>query len=231
MIKRPIEKIRERDDGYEKVDYEDQSVDASKVITLEATRILRSDNPFDYILKAFSLDHEGDETLAKCLAMSFASRSVINSKGLHVLTTEVLGKGKSHGYDTMLELIPQEFRLSGRLSDKSLFYSEDLKPRAVICLDDNSLSEQMQKILKGVTSSFKQPLIYLTVNKDRKGENRLIPERCVWWVAKMEGTGDDQVWNWMLTVWVDESREQDDKVLIRELGNATLPPQPEIIRH
>jgi hypothetical protein len=40
----------------------------------------------------------------------------------------------------------------------------------------------------------------------------------------MEGTGDDKVWNRMLTVWVDESREQDEKVLIRELGNATLPP-------
>ena len=163
--------------------------------------------------------------------MSFASRSVINSKGLHVLTTGISGKGKSHGYDTMLGIIPQECRLSGRLSDKSLFYSEDLKPRAAICLDDNSLSDQMQEILKGVTSSFKEPFIYRTVNKDRKGEIRKIPERCVWWVAKMEGTGDDQVWNRMLTVWVDESKEQDDRVLNRELDDATLPPQPDIVRH
>jgi len=225
-------KIRERDGGYEHPNSQEILYSLNtEHIPLEATSILKNGDPFDYILKTFFLDHEGDETLAKCLIMSFASRSVINSKGLHVLTTGISGKGKSHGYETMLELIPQEFRLSGRLSDKSLFYSADLKPRAVICLDDNSLSEQMQEILKGVTSSFRQPLVYRTVNKDRKGENRIIPERCVWWVAKMEGTGDDQVWNRMLTVWVDESREQDDRVLVRELDSATLPPQPEIIRH
>jgi hypothetical protein len=44
-------------------------------------------------------------------------------------------------------------------------------------------------------------------------------------------TGDNQVWNRMLTVWVDESKEQDEKVVWRELENATLPPELEIIRH
>ena len=206
------EKIRERNGGYEDLNpSEIPNSSNAEQIPIEATGILKEGDPFDYILKTFFLDHEGDETLAKCLIMSFASRSVINSKGLHVLTTGISGKGKSHGYDTMLGIIPQECRLSGRLSDKSLFYSEDLKPRAAICLDDNSLSDQMQEILKGVTSSFKEPFIYRTVNKDRKGEIRKIPERCVWWVAKMEGTGDDQVWNRMLTVWVDESKEQDDE--------------------
>jgi len=58
---------------------------------------------------------------------------------------------------------------------------------------------------------------YLTVNKDRKGQKLLIPERCVWWVAKVEGTGDDQVWNRMLTVWIDESRDQDRKVKYQAL--------------
>ena len=163
--------------------------------------------------------------------MSFASRSVVNSNGLHVLVTGESGKGKSHAFDTMLQHIPPEFRLAGRLSDKALFYIKDTKPGTAICLDDVSLSEHMQEVLKGVTTSFKTPFRYHTVNKDRSGMTLTIPERCVWWVAKVEGSGDDQVWNRMLTCWIDDSREQDDKVLTRELVAASqLPGTSEGIR-
>lgn len=42
--------------------------------------------------------------------------------------------------------------------------------------------------------------------------------------AKVEGSGDDQVWNRMLTCWIDDSQEQDDLVLTRELtAAASLP--------
>ena len=111
---RPAKKIQERDGGYEK----DDEKNLSKQIAIEAARILKEGNPFDYMLKTFMLDHEGDETLAKCLIMSFASRSVINSKGLHVLVTGESGKGKSHAFETMLMHVPEEQRLGGRLSDK-----------------------------------------------------------------------------------------------------------------
>jgi hypothetical protein len=65
---------------------------------------------------------------------------------------------------------------------------------AVIALDDTALSEQMSEILKGVTTSFQEPFKYHTVSKERKGQECRIPERCVWWVAKVEGAGDDQVY-------------------------------------
>lgn len=193
--------------------------------------MLREGDPIQYILDSFAADHEGDEVVARCLIMSFASRSVINSNGLHVLVTGESGKGKSHAFDTMIQHIPKEFRLDGRLSDKALFYAEDLRAGSAICLDDISLSEQMQETLKGVTTSFKKPFIYRTVNKDRKGQTCVIPERCVWWVAKMDGTGDDQVWNRMLTCWIDDSPEQDEKVLTRELfAAAQLPDETEHVR-
>ncbi|MBP2145457.1 hypothetical protein J2129_000911 [Methanofollis sp. W23] len=38
-------------------------------------------------------------------------------------------------------------------------------------------------------------------------------ERCVWWLARVEDPGDDQVMNRMLTVWIDDSLEQDERVL------------------
>ena len=182
------------------------------------------------MLDTFEKDHEGDKIVAECLVMSLASRSVINSKGLHVLVTGESGKGKSHAFDTMLQQVPTDLRLDGRMSDKALFYADGLRARTTICLDDVSLSDQMQEVLKGVTTSFRKKFTYRTVNKDRKGQICTIPERCLWWVAKMEGTGDDQVWNRMLTCWIDDSREQDDRVLARELEAAEALPEETAIR-
>ena len=196
----------------------------------EVMRIFTEENPYDYMLNTFALDHEGDETVAKCLIMSLASRSVINSNGLHVLVTGESGKGKSHAFDTMLQQVPKEFRLDGRMSDKALSYAEGIRPGTAICLDDVSLSDQMQEILKGVTTSFQRPFKYRTVDKERRGITRFIPERCIWWVAKVEGTGDDQVWNRMLNPWIDDSRKQDERVLAKELENAMLLPEKEIKR-
>jgi|GEM_PF-129916 len=192
----------------------------------EVTRILHEGDPIRYLLDTFAKAHEGDQIVAKCLLMSLASRAVINSKGLHVLVTGESGKGKSHAFESMMDLIPQEYCLSGRLTDKALFYQDNLRKGSIICLDDVSLSLSMQETLKGVTTSFKKPFIYRTVDKDRNSQTRVIPERCLWWIAKVEGTGDDQVWNRMLTVWIDDSQNQDDLVLVRELTEAARPASP-----
>jgi hypothetical protein len=186
----------------------------------KAERILTTADPIPYMLDTFSHDHEGDRVVAECLIMSLASRSVINSKGLHVSITGESGKGKSHAIDTMMNLVPPEVRLSGRMSDKALFYIKDLQPGMVIALDDVTLSDQMQEILKGVTTSFQRPFTYRTVSKDRNAVTCTIPERCVWWIAKVEGAGDDQVFNRMLTAWIDDSEEQDKRVLSRMLAEA-----------
>ncbi len=193
-------------------------------IQREATRILSDGSPFRYMLDTFSLDHIGDPVVAECLAMSLASRQVINAKGLHVSVTGESGKGKSHAFDTMMLQVPEELRLEGRMSDKALFYIKDMKPGTVIVLDDVTLSDAMQEVLKGVTTSFKKPFKYRTVDKDRGGKTCIIPERCVWWVAKVEGTGDDQVWNRMLTCWIDDSEDQDAKVLAQTLDEAAAIP-------
>jgi len=200
-------------------------------ILQEAWEILKTGDPLAYSLETFARDHEGDQIVAECLALSLASRSIKNpkSKGLHVSVTGVSGKGKSDAFDVMLLQVPNSSRLGQRLSDKALFYAENLRPGMVITLDDTGLSDQMQEILKGVTSSFQKPFQYLTVNTDRKAKTCTIPERCLWWIAKVEGTGDDQVLNRMLTTWIDDSAEQDKKVLHRTLDAATALPGTETI--
>ncbi len=190
----------------------------------EALAILRNGNPKQEMLRTFALDHEGDETVAECLILSLASRAVLNTNGLHVSVTGESGKGKSHAFATFLQQVPERFRLDGAMSNKALFYIDELLAGSVIVLDDTSLSEDMAEILKGVTTSFRKPFVYRTVNKDRKGINCTIPERCVWWVAKVEGSGDDQVFNRMLTCWIDDSAKQDNRVLTRVLQESAACP-------
>jgi len=194
-------------------------------IAAEADLILESGDPIRYITDTFAEDHIGDQVVAQCFALSFASRFAVNSVGLHVSISGESGKGKSHAMSSMCNLLPQELASTNRMSDKALFYKTDLRPGSAICLDDQGLSEQMQEILKGVTTSFQNEFRYDTVNKDRAGQTLIIPERCVWWVAKVEGVGDDQVWNRMLSCWIDDSLEQDCAVMENALRNAATLPQ------
>ena len=184
----------------------------------DALAVLRGDDPLAFMLQTFALDHVGDETVATCLVMSLASQSVINTNGLHVSVTGESGKGKSHTFVTMLRQVPERFRLKGAMSNKALYYLDDMQPGSVIVLDDTTLSDEVQEILKSATTSFREPIEYRTVTKERRVRVCTIPERCVWWVAKVEGSGDDQVLNRMLTCWIDDSREQDERVLERILG-------------
>ena len=180
----------------------------------EAMTVLQHGDPLKAMLSTFALDHIGDEVPAECLIVSLASRSVENTKGLHVSVSGESGKGKSDTFDTILLQVPERFKLEGAMSNKFLFYMDDMQPGTAIVFDDKNLSEEMQEILKGATSSFKKPIKYRTVSKDRKAQVCSIPERCIWWVAKVEGSGDDQVFNRMLTCWIDDSAAQDEAVLV-----------------
>ncbi|MEI6293780.1 MAG: hypothetical protein WCP36_08850, partial [Methanomicrobiales archaeon] len=179
----------------------------------EALAVLEHGDPMKAMLSTFSLDHVGDKVPAECCVLSLASRSVDNTKGLHVSVSGESGKGKSGTFDTILLQVPERYKLVGAMSNKALFYIPDMSPGTVIVFDDKTLSDDMQEILKGATSSFRDPIKYRTVSQERKGQECSIPERCVWWVAKVEGTGDDQVFNRMLTCWIDDSNEQDVAVL------------------
>jgi len=190
----------------------------------EALAILQHGDPKQAMLRTFALDHEGDQVVAECLILSLASRSVSNTNGLHVSVTGESGKGKSHAFATMLRQVPARFRLEGAMSNKALFYVDDLQPGSVIVLDDRALSEDMAGILKGVTTSFRTPFLYRTVSRDRRAQVCTIPERCIWWVAKVEGAGDDQVFNRMLTCWIDDTEEQDQRVLARVLARDVAVP-------
>ena len=178
-----------------------------------AIAILQTGDPLAFLLDTFNKSHVGDRTVAECLVMSLASQSVENTNGLHVAISGNSGKGKSHACTTMLQQVPEEYRLAGTVSDKALYYNGSLQPGTVFLFDDVSLSDDLQEVLKAATANFRVSIEHQTVTTDRKLQICRIPERCIWWLAKVEDAGDDQVANRMLTVWIDDSLEQDERVL------------------
>ena len=178
-----------------------------------ATEILTTGDPIRFLLDVFHRDHVGDRTIAECLIMSVASQSVENTSGLHVAISGNSGKGKTHACNAMVSLLPEEYRLTGTVSNKALFYYDALRPGTVLLFDDVTLSDDMQEVLKSATANFREPIQHRTLTTDRQLKLCTIPERCVWWLAKVESIGDDQVMNRMLTVWIDDSKKQDLAVL------------------
>ena len=178
-----------------------------------AQAILRDGDPLAFILETFNKTHVGDRTVAESLAISVVSRSVENTNGLHVAISGNSGKGKTHACTTMLHLLPEDSRLTGTVSDKALYYDDNLRPGTVFLFDDVALSPDLQDVLKSATSNFREPIEHRTLTTERKLRVCTIPERCIWWLAKVEDPGDDQVLNRMLTVWIDDSFEQDRRVL------------------
>ncbi len=179
----------------------------------KAMEILEHGSPLAFLLDVFHRDHVGDGAVAECLIMSVASQSVENTAGLHVALSGNSGKGKTHACNAMVRLLPEDYRLKGTVSDKALFYHESLKPGTVLLFDDFSLSDDMQELLKSATANFREPIEHRTLTRERQLRLCTIPERCVWWLAKVESIGDDQVMNRMLTVWIDDSKKQDQAVL------------------
>ncbi|MFA4861417.1 hypothetical protein [Methanoregula sp.] len=186
--------------------------------------VLEHGDPVALMLKTFAQEHVGDEILARCMILAMASQAVKNSDGLHVSVTGDSGKGKSHAFKKMMQQVPDQYKVKGTVSNKALYYMKDLRPRTVLMSDDIDLSDGIQEILKSATSNFHEPITHTTVTKDLTSRVCRIPERCVWWIAKKEGTGDDQVMNRMLTCWIDESAEQDARVLAAKQAREMLDP-------
>jgi hypothetical protein len=178
-----------------------------------ALAILKAGDPLAFLLDTFNKSHVGDRTVAECLTMSLASQSVENTNGLHVAVSGNSGKGKTHACTTMQNLIPAAYKLKGTVSNKALYYDDDLRAGTVLLFDDVSLSDDLQEVLKSATANFREPIEHRTLTTERKLRVCTIPERCVWWLAKVEDIGDDQVMNRMLTVWIDDSVDQDRRVL------------------
>lgn len=181
-------------------------------IEAEAERILQEGRPFEYFISTFALDHEGDLTAARCMAMVFASSAVSNGEGVHCYLSGSSGRGKTHAAETMFRQLPDDFRYNLGFSDKFLFYAGNdaktgLKGGVVILIDDQTMSESVQEIFKVSVSHYREGTKYGTV-VNQKAIVLNVPARLSWILLKVDDPGDDQVMNRVIQARIQETDEK-----------------------
>jgi len=176
----------------------------------EAERILKEGRPFDYFIKTYQLDHADDLTVARCMALIFAASAVANGDGLHGIISGKSGGGKSHAASKMIAQLPSRYKFERQFSEKHLFYAGEsggIHEGAVIVIDDKTLSEAVQELLKGYTTNYHNGVTYGTVF-NQKAKDLTLPPRISLILLKVDDPGDDQILNRMIQCRVNESEDK-----------------------
>jgi hypothetical protein len=114
-------------------------------------------------------------------------------------------------------------------AQKHYFIKKVYCPGTIIFLDDlQSIDETLEGIIKRATSTYQQGAELETVSITRQHEAKHLPPRCAWWLTSVNGDYDAQILNRQLNLTVDDSAEQDKKVVERalelaEAGESTRP--------
>lgn len=190
----------------------------------EAKKIWEEGRALDYMCSSCRSKHTGDTFIIETLILSYAATRIKNCEGIHVSISGGAGTGKSHVTTVVKDHLPESSILSGRLSDKALFY-KSVPPKTVIIMDDQELSEDIQEAIKNSTTDWNTPYYYYTV-KNQGSETLKLPVRAVYWVVKVNLNGDEQILDRQLLFFVDESNEQMKRIQTK-IKEGFLPPPEE----
>ena len=100
------------------------------------------------------------KTLPVCAASTFITGK---NSGLSLKISGNSGKGKSSGADAFLDLIPSDMLIKGGLSDKYLYYADDLQAGSLCFVDDKDLSPPMKELVKTSITNFQKSEHHRTV--------------------------------------------------------------------
>lgn len=186
---------------------------------VEARKIYELGGMLQYLRDSIHKEHTGDDHIVDAMILSAACIFVQNSEGIHISVSGETGTGKSHVADTVANRMPKKMVLNGGLSDKALYYMV-IPNGTVIILDDQSMTPELQKVMKTGTTGWKEPAKYHTVGKENgknTGITLALPTHAPWWIIKANLTGDEQVMDRMLVLHTDDSPEQHRAILNRIL--------------
>lgn len=190
----------------------------------DAKKIWEEGKALEYMCSSCRAKHTGDIFIIETLILSYAATRILNCEGIHVSISGKAGTGKSHIANVVKEHLPESSILSGRLSDKALFY-KSVPPKTVIIMDDQELSDDIQEAIKNCTTTWDIPYCYHTV-KNQNAETLKLPVRAVYWVVKANLNGDEQILDRQLLFFVDESEEQIKRIQTK-IKEGFLPPMEE----
>jgi hypothetical protein len=202
--------------------------ETAAAVRAEALRIMREEDPFDYIFGEYQKIHVSDPEMGSIFILAKAVQNVLNANGLQPKANGASGKGKTHGKAAVVHLCPQDYIWRGSLSDKALFY-HDIKPMSVLFLDDITLSEPLEELARRSMTNFQDKTPHYTLDKTtNKPTVQFLPPRIMWAFTQVDDTLDEQTVNRMVDVTVDESATADELAhkLTAEHAEAASPVYP-----
>lgn len=195
---------------------ENSEPEAPKHISEKAIEILEKGNPIPFLIQEYQKNHVGDEITGKMILAAIGTQSILNSSGIQPKLSAESGKGKSHAVSAVLHLIPRKYILETSLSGKALFHSDDLNAGTIIFSDDVEPDEDLQEIIKRSSTNFQKTTNHRISVKDG-GEwttkTKSIPPRIVWVLTSVNDNGSLEYLNRQLNLSVDETENQDLKVV------------------
>lgn len=196
---------------YEVVSSEGKNL-ADPNIREQALKILVHGDPVEYLRSVFHKIHIGDDAGFYGLTASFGCQLTANTDGLQPSFTGKSGGGKTDICLAYFHLLPDEFKRRGSFSNMSLFY-EPLSTGTVIMMDDaQNLTDDYKDMIKQATSHYQEPYSRLTV-KQQTSVALSLPARPVFLLTSVDGAFQDQILNRQLALTVDETSDQDMRVM------------------
>jgi hypothetical protein len=183
----------------------------------KALEVLNTGNPIQFLKDEYKKIHVGDEDQGELLILSIGSQLCFNTAGLNMNFSGQSGKGKTDACEAMGFLLPEGYFISKSLSSKALLYM-NLKEGSTVLVDDvDSFNEDMEQIVKSAISHFQSGYKHCSVDFKMQGSSKtkevMIPPRTIFWLTSVHSSFDMQVLNRLIKVDVDESPEQNRRIL------------------
>lgn len=195
------------------------------IIKDAANKKLDDGAALDFLMENYQKLHIGDTITGKTIFAAIGAQSCINANGIQPKLSAGSGKGKSHAVSSCLHCVPSEFILETSLSGKALFHSDDLKPGMLIFSDDTEPDDDLQEVIKRSSTNFQKTTNHRISIKDGSEwttATKSIPPRIVWILTSVNDNGSLEYLNRQLNLSVDESPDQDKKVVDKLLEKAEV---------
>ena len=196
-------------------------------ILAKAEEIVNTGRFIDLWADVYQRRHNGDTHIAIAMPAANLTANIRNSKGIAVLQVAgESGDGKSHGVETVAELMGRWCDISG-LSPMALLYhaGETVHGGMMVVLDDNRPDERQGDIIKRAQTQFKTGYKYKTVIKGKPVILQM-PPGVQLLTTEVDADSEDQVLNRTLLLEVEGSPEKDLKIIQADLKSLETGEQP-----
>ena len=175
-------------------------------ITAKAWKVLRSEDPMQFIADSCGKVVLGAETAFKKLTCCISAQNVNQTAGMHPKLSGDSSGGKTITVYCFAHHLPKEIVIKGSMSSKAGFYHAD-GDRVLRILDDYVAgNEDLDTVIKQTSSEFHNPYTHRTV-ANHAPVTLSIGKEQTWAITSVDSSQDIQVLNRQFPINVNDSVE------------------------